>query len=268
MQRGEGTGATQMFAATAVALVWCNSPWGSPYASLSSAAVGPPALRLTVAQWSTDGLLTVFSFVVGLEVKHEVVRGSLRRPSTALVPVVAAVGGMVGPGAVYVLLNTLGSGGELRGWAVPVATDLAFAVAVLTIFGSRLPAALRTFLLALAVVDDLLGILVIKLFYADDLHPTWLAGAAAGTALFAVLVRQRGAWATWVLLPLACSVWGCVHASGLHSTIAGVVLAFTVPAVIRADEPESPVQRLRHHWQPSRRRWPCPSSRCSPRAST
>lgn len=246
----ESTGAAVLLAATTVALVWCNSPWGPAYASLSSAVVGPHLLALPVAEWATDGLLAVFFFVVGLELKHEMVCGALRRPATAVVPVVAAVGGMAAPAALYALVNGLSDEGDLRGWAVPVATDIAFAVAVLTVFGRRLPSALRTFLLTLAVVDDLLGIVVIAVFYAGGLHLAWLAGAAAGTGLFAVLVRQRGAAGRWALLPLALVVWGCVHASGVHSTVAGAALAFTVPAVPGTYEPMSLVLRLRHRWQP------------------
>lgn len=248
--RADTTGAVLLLAAAVTALIWSNSPWQPAYTTLSSAVVAVPGLPdLTVAHWATDGLLAVFFFVVGLELKHEVVCGHLRRPSTALVPIVAAVGGMAAPAALYALVNAASPAGVLRGWAVPMATDIAFAVAILAVFGSRLPPALRVFLLTLAVVDDLLGILVIAMFYAVDLQLVWLLAAAVGVVLFALLVRCRAVAATWVLLPVALAVWGCVHASGVHSTIAGVVLGFTVPAVAGTGA-QSRVQRLQHRWQP------------------
>ena len=250
--RADNTGAILLLTATLIALIWSNSPWQPAYAALSETTVGLPALpfRLTVAHWATEGLLAIFFFVVGLELKHEVVRGNLRRPSAAAVPIAAAIGGMAAPATVYALVNLVDSSGVMSGWAVPMATDISFAVAVLAVFGRRLPIALRTFLLTLAVVDDLLGIVVIALFYAADLELAWLAAAAIGTALFALLVRRPGAAATWALFPVALAIWGFVHASGIHSTIAGVVLGFTVPAVAAPGSAESRVQRLQHCWQP------------------
>ena len=143
--RSEDTGAILLLAGALVALIWANSPWREVYRTLSGTVVGPAALHLdlTVAQWATDGLLAIFFFVVGLELKREIVDGQLRRPSTAVVPIVAAVGGMVAPAAVYLAVNLASADGAVDGWAVPVATDIAFAVAVLTIFGRRLPTALR-----------------------------------------------------------------------------------------------------------------------------
>lgn len=243
---------------TAVALVWANSPWRESYASLSGYELGLEAfgLQLTVAHWATDGLLAIFFFVVGLELKRELVTGELRRPATAIVPIAAAVGGMAIPALLYAAVNALAADGAPEGWAVPVATDIAFAVAVLSAFGRRLPTALRAFLLTLAVTDDLLGIVVIVLFYSELPSLAWLAGAAAAIAAFALLVRTR--WGTaWLLVPLAVVAWACMHASGIHATIAGVLLGFAVPALrTKADTSprlgahESLAERYEHLWRP------------------
>lgn len=247
--RAENAGAILLLAGAVVALVWANSPWSAGYAALSDTVVGPAALHLdlTVAQWATDGLLAIFFFVVGLELKREMVDGQLRRPSTAIVPILAAVGGMAVPALVYTLVNTQ-AGGSPEGWAIPVATDIAFAVVVLTVFGKRLPTALRAFLLTLAVVDDLLGIVVIAVFYAVGLQLVWLLVSLATIAVFAVLVRRRTT--AWVLVPLAVAAWTFMHMSGVHATIAGVILGFTVPALARAGEAVSLAERLEHVWRP------------------
>ncbi|RYV49713.1 Na+/H+ antiporter NhaA [Pengzhenrongella frigida] len=249
--RAENTGAVLLLLGAVVALVWVNSPWSASYLALGDIVIGPSALHLdlSVAQWATDGLLAIFFFVVGLELKREMVDGQLRRPSTAIVPILAAVGGMAAPAAIYALINTFSDGGSMDGWAVPVATDIAFAVAVLTVFGKRLPTALRAFLLTLAVVDDLLGIVVIAVFYADGLQFAWLAASFATIGVFAVLVRRRGMTA-WILVPLAVAAWGFMHASGVHATIAGVILGFTVPALARAGESVSIAEHLEHLWRP------------------
>ncbi|HEY8717498.1 Na+/H+ antiporter NhaA [Pengzhenrongella sp.] len=249
--RSENAGAILLLVGAVVALVWVNSPWRDGYTALSDAVVGPSALGLdlSLAQWATDGLLAIFFFVVGLELKREMVDGQLRRPSTAIVPILAAVGGMAVPAGIYALVNATSAGGAMGGWAVPVATDIAFAVAVLTIFGRRLPTALRAFLLTLAVVDDLLGIVVIAIFYADDLAFVWLGAALATIAVFALCVRRRGMTA-WVLVPLAILAWGFMHASGIHATIAGVMLGFTVPALARPGEQQSLAERFEHLWRP------------------
>ena len=249
--RAENTGAILLLLGAVVALVWVNSPWGDGYHALGDIVVGPARLHLdlSIAQWATDGLLAVFFFVVGLELKREMVDGQLRRPSTAIVPILAAVGGMAAPAAIYALVNATSASGAMAGWAIPVATDIAFAVAVLTIFGRRLPTALRAFLLTLAVVDDFLGIVVIAIFYADDLKFAWLGAAFLTIALFAVLVRRRGMTA-WVLVPLAIAAWGFMHASGIQATITGVILGFTVPALARGDERTSLAEHLEHLWRP------------------
>ncbi len=249
--RAENTGAILLLAGAVVALLWANSPWREAYLSLGDIVLGPSALHLdlSVSQWATDGLLAVFFFVVGVELKREMVTGQLRRPSTAIVPILAAVGGMAVPALLYTLVNSLSSAGSLDGWAIPVATDIAFAVAVLTIFGKRLPTALRAFLLTLAVVDDLLGIVVIGAFYTESLAFAWLGASILAIAAFGLLVRRRG-MSAWVLIPLGVLAWGFMHASGIHATIAGVLIGFTVPAIARHGASISLAERYEHLWRP------------------
>lgn len=249
--RAEYTGAILLLLGAVVALVWANSPWSESYRSLSEARLGPAALHLdlTVAAWAKDGLLAIFFFVVGVELKREIVDGQLRRPSTAIVPIVAAVGGIAAPALVYLAVTTLGDA-PTSGWAVPVATDIAFAVAVLAIAGKGLPTALRAFLLTLAVVDDLLGIVVIAVFYTAELNFLALGGAFAAVALFGVLVRKVGGRSPWLLVPLAVVAWALMHASGVHATIAGVLLGFTVPALARTGEATSLAETYEHRWRP------------------
>jgi Na+:H+ antiporter, NhaA family len=228
--RKETVGGVLLLAGTLVALGWANSPWSAGYAALRDAVVGPAALHLdlSLGAWAADGLLAVFFFVAGLELKREFVAGDLRDPRRAALPVAAAVGGMAVPAAVYSLVNLGGDG--LRGWAVPTATDIAFALAVLAVISTHLPSGLRTFLLTLAVVDDLLAITIIAVFYTSDLHLPALLLALLPLAAFGVLVQRRvRSW--WLLLPLALLTWALVHASGVHATVAGVLLAFTVPVV-------------------------------------
>jgi NhaA family Na+:H+ antiporter len=228
----ETVGGALLLAATVLAMVWANSPWASAYEAIRDERFGPASLHLdlTVGQWAADGLLAIFFFVAGLELKREFVAGDLRDPRQAALPVAAAVGGMVVPAALFILINYDTGGGALRGWAVPIATDIAFAVAVLAVISSHLPAALRTFLLTLAVVDDLLAIIIIAIFYTRDLHLPFLLLALAPLAVFGLLVQRRvRAW--WLLVPLAVCTWALVHASGVHATVAGVLLAFTVPVL-------------------------------------
>lgn len=233
--RDSSNGGLVLLAAAALALIWANSPWADAYHRLGAHVVGPAALHLdlSLAAWAADGLLAVFFFVVGLELKREFVAGDLRDASRAVVPIVGAVGGMVAPALIFVAINAAaGSTDTLVGWAVPTATDIAFAVAVLALLGSFLPPALRIFLLTLAVVDDLLAICVIAFFYTDELAIGPLLWALIPLTLFAVAV-QRGVHRWWILLPLALATWALVHASGVHATVAGVVLGFTVPVLGR-----------------------------------
>src|SRR4051794_39387350 len=207
--RAETTGGLLLIAAAAVALVWANSAWADSYADLRDLRVGPSALHLnlTLGEWAADGLLAIFFFVAGLELKREFVAGDLREPRRAALPVAAAVGGMVVPALLFVLVNLGGADGALRGWAIPSATDIAFALAVLAVISTHLPTGLRTFLLTLAVVDDLLAIVVIAIFYTRDLSPLPLLLALVPLALFGVLVQRR-VRSAWLLLPLAFLAWG------------------------------------------------------------
>ncbi|MGY1660857.1 Na+/H+ antiporter NhaA [Geodermatophilus sp. SYSU D00705] len=230
--RRETVGGALLLAAAALALVWANSPWAESYETLRDTRVGPASLHLdlTLGTWAADGLLAIFFFVAGLELKREFVAGDLRDPRRAALPVAAAVGGMAVPALFFVLFNLGRDDGALRGWAIPSATDIAFALAVLAVISTHLPSALRTFLLTLAVVDDLLAIVVIAIFYTDDFSLVPLALALVPLALFGLLVQKRiRSW--WLLLPLAAVTWVLVHESGVHATVAGVLLAFTVPVV-------------------------------------
>ena len=228
----ETTGGALLIAAAALALLWANSPWRDGYAALSQTVVGPAAwhLDLDLAHWAADGLLAVFFFTVGLELKREIVVGSLRDPRRAAVPVLAAVGGMAMPAAIYLTVLALaGDTTDTSGWAIPTATDIAFALAVLAIFGRGLPLAIRTFLLTLAVVDDLLAIIVIAVAYTDSVSFGALGLALLAVAAFGALARSP--YANPVLLaPLALTAWALMHTSGVHATIAGVLLGLAVPA--------------------------------------
>jgi len=237
--RKETVGGMLLLAAAGTALVWANSPWSDTYHTVSEFAFGPESLhlRLSVSAWAADGLLAIFFFVVGLELKREFVAGDLRDPRRAALPIAAAIGGMIVPAAIYIAINlAAGRPEDLDGWAVPIATDIAFALAVLAVLSTHLPTALRTFLLTLAVVDDLLAITIIAVFYTDHLSPVPLVLAVIPIGLFGLAV-QRGIHQWWVLVPLAIVAWALVHASGVHATVAGVVLGFTVPVLGRHGHP-------------------------------
>jgi len=237
IDRDTGGGLLLLLAAT-IALVWANVPGRDSYHALLETTVGPAALdlNLTLAHWASDGLLAVFFFTVGAELKHEFVAGALRDPRRAGVPIAAAVGGMAVPALLYLAVVGLGGAdGAAHGWAIPSATDIAFALAVLAVFGRGLPIALRVFLMTLAVVDDLLGILVIATVYTERIDLWPLLGALAVVVVFGLAVRAR--WRPWpLLLVLAVIAWALMHASGVHATVAGVLLGFTVPAVAGAGE--------------------------------
>jgi NhaA family Na+:H+ antiporter len=230
--RKETIGGALLVAAALVALVWANSPAGDAYETMRDTRVGPSALHLdlTLGAWAADGLLAIFFFVAGLELKREFVAGDLRDMRRAALPVAAAIGGMAVPALLYLGVNAAAADGDPEGWAIPSATDIAFALAVLAVIGSHLPQALRTFLLTLAVVDDLLAIAIIALFFTDDLSAGWLLLSLLPITAFGVLVQRRvRAW--WLLVPLAVAAWALVHESGVHATVAGVLLALTVPVV-------------------------------------
>ncbi|MEU8250120.1 Na+/H+ antiporter NhaA [Nonomuraea sp. NPDC048916] len=253
--RKETVGGTLLLVGAVAAMLWANSPWADGYETVRDLTFGPAALHLdlSLAAWASDGLLAIFFFVAGLELKREFVAGDLREAHRAAVPVAAALGGVLVPAVLY-LLVTAGAEGATRGWAIPTATDIAFALAVLAIVGRHLPTALRTFLLTLAVVDDLVAIVIIALGYTAQLSPVPLLAALLPLAAFTVLVQRRvRAW--WLLLPLAATTWALVHASGVHATVAGVLLAFAVP-VLRSAKAGGPdagpglAEHFEHRFRP------------------
>ena len=249
--RAETTGGTLLIIGAFLALAWANTPWGDAYFDIASTVVGPEALHLdlTISEWAADGLLAVFFFVVGVELKAEFVTGSLRHPRKAALPIIAAVGGMTAPAIIFATVILVSGEDALRGWAIPTATDIAFALAVLAVVGRGLPAAMRTFLMTLAVVDDLLAITIIAIFYTTDISFLALLGMLVPLALFGFLVQKRiTAW--YVLVPIAIVCWGLMHASGVHATVAGVLLGFTVPAILRKDEKHALTHRFEYALRP------------------
>lgn len=237
--RKETVGGILLVAAAVIALVWANSPVSDSYFALRDFRIGyePWHLELSLGAWAADGLLAIFFFLVGLELKREFVAGDLRQFSKSVVPIAAAVGGVAVPAVIYALIN-LTSPETLRGWAIPTATDIAFAVAVLAIIGSHLPSALRIFLLTLAVVDDLLAISIIAVFYSSDIQAGPLLLALIPLAAYTFLAQKYRRFfgakpaAAWViLLPLGVITWALVHASGIHATVAGVLLGFAIPVI-------------------------------------
>lgn len=250
--RQETVGGALLLIAAVIALVWANSPWRESYDALTETVVGwaPLHLDLPLSVWAADGLLAVFFFVAGLELKHELVLGSLSRVDKAVVPVVAALAGMVVPALLFVAMVTaLGDQEAVSGWGIPMATDIAFALAVLAVMGSKLPVALRAFLLTLAVVDDLGAILVIALFYSKGFSLAPFVAAIVGMAVWWFLQRRRvDAW--WVYLPLALVVWALMHASGIHATVAGVALGLLTRVRLDPGETISPADRYEHAIRP------------------
>ncbi len=238
--RTETVGGVILLVAAMAALVWANTPWSDAYFALRDLTIGPSSLHLdlSLGTWAADGLLAIFFFVAGLELKREFLVGELRSKAKAAVPVTAALCGVAVPALVFAgFALALGADSEtLRGWAIPTATDIAFALAVLAVVGTHLPSALRSFLLTLAVVDDLVAITIIAVFYTSDLNLAMLGLAMVPLAAFAFLVQRRVAhW--WLLVPLAALVWGLVHDSGIHATVAGVLLGLVVPVRPRRSVP-------------------------------
>ena len=248
--RVEQIGGLVLLAAAVLAMAVANSPLHDAYEALRGITFGPEALgaRLDVEHWAADGLLAIFFFVAGLEVKRELVVGDLSDPRAAALPAVAALGGMVVPALVYLLVAG-GEPGAGRGWAVPTATDIAFALGVLALVGSHTPVSLRVFLLSLAVVDDLGAIALIAFLFTDGLGLLSLLGAA-GLCLAYWLAQRARVTTPLLYVPLAAAVWLCVHDSGVHATVAGVALALLTR--VRADEGEehAPADRLEHRLQP------------------
>ena len=240
--RQETTGGAIVLATAALAVLWANSPWREWYDDLRHFDVGP----LSLEHWAADGGLALFFFVAGLELKRELTVGSLSRPADALVPVAAAFAGMVVPAGIYLLVNVNGSP---EGWAIPMATDIAFALAVLAVVGSALPPGLRAFLLTLAVVDDLGAIIVIAVAFTTGLDALPLAGAVLLLCCYTYLQHRRVR--TWLLyVPLSVATWWLVYESGVHATIAGVALGLLTRSRSDSAEDASPAERLEHRLRP------------------
>lgn len=220
--QNETTGGILLLAAALVAIIWASIDYSS-YSQIKEFKFGPTEinLELSLGKWAADGLLAIFFFVAGLELKHELTHGSLREKSIAAVPIAAAIGGMVVPALIFAAFNANQS--SSAGWGIPMATDIAFALAVLAVAGRTLPIELRAFLLTLAVVDDLGAILVIAVFYTAQLNVVSLFAAIGVLALFGVL-QKRNVKGWFVYLPLAALIWYLVHESGIHATVAGVAM--------------------------------------------
>ena len=244
--RAEPVGGALALGAAVVALVWANSPGRAAYASSVGAQLGP----LDLHHWGADGALALFFFVAGLELKRELVVGSLRRPADALVPVTAALCGVAVPAVLYTVVNLGPASGRTGGWAIPAATDIAFALAVLALVGRHLPASVRAFLLTLAVVDDLVVILVIALVFTDEVHVVDLVVALALAGVWAGLQHARVGW-WWVYVPVAVAAWWFTHESGVHATIAGVLLGLLTRVRRDPGEAHSPAETLEHRLSPA-----------------
>ncbi|RLV48456.1 Na+/H+ antiporter NhaA [Nocardioides mangrovicus] len=240
--RRETVGGVLALLAAGCALVWANTA-GDSYEALRRLQLGP----LDLEHWAAEGALAVFFLVAGLELKRELVVGSLRRPADAAVPVAAAVGGVLVPAVVFVVVN-LGSP-DLRGWAIPSATDIAFALAVLAVVGSGLPQQLRAFLLTLAVVDDLVVVAIIAVFYSSSLHVGWLIVAVAALATYGLLQRWR-LTSPWLLTPLVVLAWWATYAGGVHATVAGVVVGLLTRVATEQEDKLSPAERLEQALSP------------------
>lgn len=245
--RDETFGGILLLIAAAIALVWANSPWGASYTALVELPVGPSAIHLDLplGVWAADGLLAVFFFVVGLELKHELVLGSLSNAREAVVPAAAAIGGMIVPALIFFAVNSTMANGSTDGWGIPMATDIAFALAVLAVVGRRLPVALRAFLLTLAVVDDLGAIAVIAIFYSDSFSIWWFLAALATFVIYGLLMRLR-VTSPFLYVPLVLLGWYFTHESGIHATIAGVVFGFLTRVRTDPGEGTAPADRLSH----------------------
>jgi NhaA family Na+:H+ antiporter len=244
--RSEAAGGVVLLAVTVCALAWANSPWQPAYASLLHHALpigsGSVRLDLTVHEWINDCLMALFFLLVGLEIKREMLTGELASPQRAALPIAAALGGMVVPALFYAALNTGGAG--VRGWGIPMATDIAFALGVVALLGPRVPVTLRVFLAAVAIVDDIGAVLVIAIFYTSSIAWTSLA-IVAGLVIALLLLNRAGVQNAAAYLVPGVALWVAVLESGIHATIAGVLLALTIPARGSRDE-SSLLEKLEH----------------------
>ena len=233
------SGSIVLMACTAVALIWANSAWSDQYFGLAKTYIGVSwggaTFKMSLEHWIIDGLMAIFFFVVGLEVKREIVVGELSTMRKAILPVSAALGGAVVPAIIYASLNAGGPG--TPGWGVPMATDIAFALGILAMLGSRVPLGLKVFLTALAIADDMIAVVVIALFYTEQIVVAGLICAAVFIGLI-VVANRLGIRQMWIYVALAAGAWFGVLLSGIHATIAGVLVAMVVPvrATIKPSE--------------------------------
>ncbi|NED99214.1 Na+/H+ antiporter NhaA [Phytoactinopolyspora halotolerans] len=238
--RVEAAGGIILLAAALIALFWANSPWSDTYESFWTTEftlrIGEYELTEDLRHWVNDALMALFFFVVGLEIKYEMACGELRDPRSAAVPIMAAFGGMVVPAAIYIAFNAGGDGAD--GWGIPMATDIAFALGVLAVLGRRIPSAARVFLLTLAIVDDIGAITVIAVFYTESISFIWLGLALAGILIIIGLRRIR-VWSPYVYITLGMFVWLATFQSGVHATIAGVILGLLTPAKPLLDQAQA-----------------------------
>lgn len=234
--KNETIGGLLLIGAAFLALIWANSNWADSYQSLTSYQIGPESLHLdlSLSTWAADFLLALFFFVIGCELKHEFVLGTLSNPRIAAVPIGAAVGGMTVAAAIFLAFN-YGTTAQAA-WGLPISTDVAFALAVLAIAGQRLPIELRSFLLTLAVVNDLGAIIVIAIFYGHGFYLGWFLTAVLSLAVFGFLQARR-VTSLWIFLPLALIIWYAMFRSGIHATIAGVAMGLLMR--VRKSESES-----------------------------
>jgi NhaA family Na+:H+ antiporter len=248
----EAAAGLTLLAAAVLALVVANSPLREVYdrllATPLSIGAAPVVLSKPLLLWINDGLMAIFFFLVGLEIKREVLRGTLSSRKAASLPVIAALGGMIVPALIYSAINW-DNNVALRGWAIPAATDIAFAVGVLALLGRRVPQSLKVFLLALAIIDDLGAILIIAFFYTSDLSLSALALAFAGIAILAFL-NHLSVLRVWPYLLVGAFVWVCVLKSGVHATLAGVATALAIPLTGVTKAQEGPLERLEHGLSP------------------
>lgn len=239
--RIEAAGGILLLTATIIALVWANSPWSDSYHDILETHISLQVgdllhLDESVLDWINDGLMAIFFFVVGLEIKRELVVGELRDPRAAALPAIAALGGMIVPACIYIAFNS--SGAEFDGWGIPMATDIAFAVGVVSLLGDRVPSAMKVFLLTLAIVDDIGAIAVIAVFYTDDFSSGWFLAAVAGILVVLGMRLVRIWWIPAYVL-VGAFVWLAVLESGIHATIAGVILGLMTPAIPLKSEAEA-----------------------------
>ena len=249
--REETTGGRLLILATFAALLWANLA-GDSYRAVwgTHLAVGPEWLHLdlSLSEWVADGLLAVFFFIAGLEVKRELLVGELADRRAAALPFFAAAGGMVVPALVTIAVSG-GAAAANGAWAIPVATDIAFALGVLALVGAALPSGVRVLLLSMAVIDDLAAIVLIAILFTSDLSPAWLAASLVLAGGWWVVFR-RGWNRSLLLVVLALATWIAMHASGVHATVAGILLGLLTPVSPRAGEEEAPGERLEHRLHP------------------